>query len=212
VKTHFPLACLLALGIWMPLSAQAAAPQVKMQAPGYYRMMLGDFEVTALLDGTLMLPTEKLLGNTTPSRVREALARAYLQDPVETSVNAFLINTGAKLVLIDTGGGALVGPTMGGMIANLRAAGYEPGQVDEIYITHMHSDHVGGLMAGDKLAFPNAIVRADQAEADFWLDQAHQAAAPAEQRGNFDKAMASVNPYAVAGRFKPFSGATELVA
>jgi glyoxylase-like metal-dependent hydrolase (beta-lactamase superfamily II) len=58
-------------------------------------------------------------------------------------------------------------------VTNLRAAGYQPEQVDEIYLTHMHADHLGGLMAGDKIAFPNAIVRADQREAEFWLSQAN---------------------------------------
>jgi len=61
-----------------------------------------------------------------------------MQDPVETSVNAYLINTGSKLVMVDAGSGSLFGPTLGKLVANLRAAGYQPEQVDEIYITHMH--------------------------------------------------------------------------
>jgi glyoxylase-like metal-dependent hydrolase (beta-lactamase superfamily II) len=174
-------------------------------------MMLGDFEVTAISDGTVTLPVDKLLGNTTPAKVEKALARAYLKSPVETSVNGFLINTGSKLVLIDTGAGTLFGPTLGNFINNLKAAGYQPEQVDEIYITHMHPDHVGGLMAGDKLAFPNAIVRADQHEADFWLSQAHMDAAPKEAKNSFQGAMSSVNPYVAAGKFKPFDGDTELI-
>jgi glyoxylase-like metal-dependent hydrolase (beta-lactamase superfamily II) len=205
------IAWCLALTVAVPLCAPAAAPPVKTQAPGYYRMMLGDFEVTALLDGTMMLPAAKLLGNTTPAKVEELLARSYLQDPVETSANAFLINTGSKLVLVDTGGGALLGPKMGGLLANLRAAGYQPEQVDEVYVTHMHADHVGGLTAGDQPAFPNAIVRADQAEADFWLNQAHMQAAPEEAKASYEKAMASLKPYVAAGRFKPFTGDAELV-
>ncbi len=207
----------LAFVLSMPLFtvAQASAPQVKTQAPGYYRMMLGDFEVTALSDGTLVLPVSKMLGNTTPAKVENALKRSYLKDPVETSVNGFLINTGSKLVLIDTGAGTLLGssfgPALGNLIANLKASGYQPEQVDEIYITHMHPDHVGGLMIGDKLAFPNATVRADQREADFWLSQAHMDAAPKEAKNSYQGAMASLNPYVAAGKFKPFVGDTELV-
>ena len=83
--------------------AQAAAPMVKTQAPGYYRMMLGDFEVTALSDGTVMLPVNELLSNTTKGRVDRALARSGLSSPLETSVNGYLVNTGDKLVLIDAG-------------------------------------------------------------------------------------------------------------
>ena len=89
-------------------------------------------------------------------------------------------------------------------------AGYQPEQVDEVYITHMHPDHVGGLMAGDKMAFPNAIVRADQHDADFWLSQANLDKAPADAKGFFRGAMASLNPYVAAGKFKPFAGNTEL--
>ena len=107
--------------------------------------MVGDFEVTALSDGTVALPVDKLLTRTTPEQVKKTLARSYLQSPLETSVNAYLVNTGEKLVLIDTGAGGLFGPTLGKLVANLKAAGYQPEQVDEIYITHMHPDHVGGL-------------------------------------------------------------------
>ena len=204
------LALVLALGL-SGATAQAAAPMVKTSAPGYYRMMLGDFEVTALSDGTVKLPVDKLLSNTTPAKVGQALSRAGLSAPLETSVNGYLINTGDKLVLVDTGAAGLFGPTLGKLAANLKAAGYQPEQVDEIYITHMHPDHVGGLMAGDKLAFPNATVRADKRDADFWLSQANLDKAPADSKGFFQGAMASLNPYVKAGKFKPFDGNTDLV-
>lgn len=207
------LASLLAItAIAMALPhARAAAPAAKAQAPGWYRMTLGDFEVTALSDGTVPLHVKKLLTNTTPVRVDALLKRAFLADPVETSVNAYLVNTGAKLVLIDAGAGNLFGPTLGNLVTNLRAAGYQPEQVDEIYVTHMHPDHVGGLVAGDKPAFPNATVRADRRDAEFWLAQATLDAAPESDKGFVRGAMAAVNPYVDAGRFKPFDGAGELV-
>ncbi len=201
----------LAAGLIAAGAALAAAPMVKTQAPGYYRVMLGDFELTVLNDGTFHLPLAKLLGNTTPAKVEEALARSFLKDPVETSDNAFLVNTGSKLVLVDTGAGNLFGPGTGFLVANLRAAGYQPEQIDEIYITHMHGDHIGGLMSGDKPTFPNAIVRADQAESDYWLSTAHRDAAPEAARDSFDHAIAALKAYQAAGRFKPFSGDTELV-
>ena len=192
-------------------AANAAAPLAKTQAPGYYRMMLGDFEVTALSDGTMALPVTTLLTRTTPAKVNRALARAALKDPVETSVNAYLINTGSKLVLIDAGTGALFGPTLGNLVNSLKASGYQPEQVDEIYITHLHADHVGGLMSGDKMAFPNAIVRADKADADYWLSQANMEAAPKDAKDFFKGAQVSLNPYIAAGKFKPIEGPTELV-
>jgi glyoxylase-like metal-dependent hydrolase (beta-lactamase superfamily II) len=190
--------------------AGAAAPLVKSQ-PGYYRVMVGEIEVTALSDGTVDLPVDKLLTNTTPARVQKALAKSYLTSPLEASVNAYLINTGSKLVLVDAGAAGLFGPTLGNLQASIKAAGYSPEQVDEVYITHMHPDHVGGLMAGDKLAFPNAVVRADQHDADFWLSQANMDKAPADAKGFFQGAMASLNPYIKAGKFKSFEGSVDLV-
>ncbi len=67
-----------------------------------------------------------------PQQLEPALSRAYLKSPVETSVNGFLVNTGSKLVLVDTGAGTLFGPTLGRLPANLQASGYRPEQVDEI--------------------------------------------------------------------------------
>jgi glyoxylase-like metal-dependent hydrolase (beta-lactamase superfamily II) len=192
--------------------AQAGAPLAKGQAPGWYRMPLGAFEVTALSDGTVDLPVDQLLTNTTPAKVRAALSRAYLKPPVETSVNGYLINTGTKLVLIDAGAAGLFGPTLGKLVANLKASGYTPEQVDEIYLTHMHADHVGGITAADgKAVFPNAIVRADAAESGFWLDQAKMDKAADAMKDFFKGAMASMKPYVDAGRFKPFDSGTELV-
>ncbi len=202
------LGCLLAALVALAPPALAEAPQLKTQAPGWYRMMLGKFEITALSDGTVALPVDKLLTNTTPDRVNGLLARAYLKSPVETSVNGYLINTGSKLVLIDAGAAGLFGPTLGKLGANLKAAGYQPEQVDEVYITHMHPDHVGGLAADGKAVFPNAVVRADMREGDFWLSQANLDKAPADAKGFFQGAMASLNPYVAAGRLKPFDAGT----
>ncbi len=201
----------LAAAVLMAPLAQAGAPQVQTQAPGYYRMMLGDFEVTALSDGTVGLHVEKLLQGTTPKKVESALAKWRLGLPLETSVNGYLVNTGSKLVLVDAGAGGLFGPTLGKLVANLKASGYTPEQVDEIYITHMHPDHVGGLAADGKTVFPNAVVRADQADADFWLSAANLEAAPKDSKGFFQGAQASLKPYVDAGRFKPISADEELV-
>ena len=208
---NLALAALLAgLLVGAPL-AHAQVPMAKGQAPGWYRMMLGNFQVTALSDGTVSLPVDKLLTQVAPARVESLLARSYLKAPVETSVNAYLIHTGAKLVLIDTGAAGLFGPTLGKLLGNLKAAGYQPEQVDEIYITHMHPDHVGGLVADGRIAFPNAIVRADMREGAFWLKQENLDKAAADAKGFFQGAMASLNPYVATGKFKPFDGETELV-
>ena len=192
----------LALAVFSSLSAPAlaAGPQLKGQAPGWYRLQLGEFEITALSDGTLDLPVDKLLQQPVPNTVK-ALQHAYLGVPLETSVNAYLINTGSKLVLVDTGASGLFGPTLGRALANLKAAGYSPDQVDEVVITHMHGDHIGGAGVDGKAAFPNATLRLDKRDADFWLAPEQVA------KGDGAKAIAAiVKSYADAGRFKPFEG------
>jgi glyoxylase-like metal-dependent hydrolase (beta-lactamase superfamily II) len=188
--------------------AQAAAPMVKSQAPGFYRMMLGDFEVTVLNDGTIDLPMDKLL-HQKADKTNKTLEQHFLKSPVETSVNAFLVNTGSKLVLIDAGAGSLFGPTLGNIQKSLKAAGYAPEQVDEIYITHMHGDHVGGLGTQDKPAFPNAVVRMDKRDADYFLSKANLEKASAEGKGNFAGPIGALSGYA--DKVKPFEGSTELV-
>jgi glyoxylase-like metal-dependent hydrolase (beta-lactamase superfamily II) len=190
--------------------ALAAAPMAGTPAPGFFRVMLGDFEITPLSDGTVDLPVDQLL-HEKPERTKAALAKSFLKLPLETSDNAYLVNTGSKLVLVDTGAGALFGPTLGKLVANMKAAGYQPEQVDEIYITHFHGDHVGGLASNGQPVFPHAVLRASRQEADFWLSEDNMNKAPADKKGFFQGAMASVGPYVKAGKFQPFEGDIELV-
>lgn len=193
---------------------QAAAAQTTggtRAQPGYYRMPFGSFTITALSDGTVPLPVSKLLLNTTPAQVKQLLAREYLQEPLEISINAYLIDTGTRRILIDTGAGGLFGPDNGGrLLTSLRAAGYEPTQIDAVLLTHIHGDHSGGLMQGRQLTFPNAFVYVEQQEVDFWLTPANQAKVAAHHRHSFPEAEASVRPVVAAGRLKPFHGQTEL--
>ena len=193
-----------------PSTASAAAPQLRTQAPGFYRAMLGDFEITALSDGTVDLDVAKLLAEPA-AKTDAALARSFVHGPLETSVNAYLINTGTKLVLVDAGAGTLFGPTLGKLLAGLQAAGYAPGQVDDIFLTHMHPDHVGGLSANGQRVFPNATLHADKRDSDFWLSQANLDKAPDGMKGFFQGAMASVNPYVAAGKYQPFEADGEPV-
>lgn len=187
-----------------PSPVLAASAQVRTQAPGYYRMMLGDFEITALSDGTHPFPIDTVMTHIAPERIAVDLAAAELAQPVQGSINAFLINTSSKLILVDAGAGLLYGDCCGRLLTNLRAAGYQPEQVDEVLLTHLHKDHAGGILAQGKAAFPNAVLRLSQAEADYWLTPASKAAAPDFLSTFFDAAIAAVAPYRAAGRFMPF--------
>jgi glyoxylase-like metal-dependent hydrolase (beta-lactamase superfamily II) len=169
----------------------AASPQAS-EGVGFYRMHVGDVEITALSDGTVLTHTDKS------------------QKPRATPVNGFLINTGEKLVLIDTGAGTLLGPGVGALTNTLRAAGYQPGQVDEIYLTDMLPDHIGGLVSERKATFPGAIVHASRIDADYWLARSSMATVPVEERQRFAAVSAALKPYTSAGRFKTFDGTAEL--
>jgi glyoxylase-like metal-dependent hydrolase (beta-lactamase superfamily II) len=211
MMTRFRAAAAACMLGFLAAGASAGAPQLKTQAPGYYRMMLGDIEVTALSDGTFPMKTAELLTHITPAQLKDDLDRSFLADPVEASVNGFLINTGTKLVLIDTGAGSFLGPSVGKLIENLKASGYKPEQVDEIYITHMHLDHIGGLAADGKAVYPNAVVRAAQAEGDYWLNKDNMRAAPKDRQDMFQDAMKQLEPYIAAHKYRPFKGDVELV-
>ncbi|WP_286167664.1 MBL fold metallo-hydrolase [Ochrobactrum sp. 3-3] len=193
----------------VPSLASAAAPMQRTQAPGYYRIMVGSIEVTALSDGTLDLPADKLLSGK-PEETRAALAEGRLGSPVETSFNSYLVNTGERLVLIDAGGGALFGSRLGQLVENLKAAGYGPEQIDDILLTHIHPDHVGGLVKNGAVVFPNATVHADRHDAEFWLSEANKDA-HGDPEGFFEGALVSLQPYIKSNRFNTFTGDSQLV-
>jgi glyoxylase-like metal-dependent hydrolase (beta-lactamase superfamily II) len=186
--------------------AQAQAPIQATQVPGYYRLAVGDYEVTALFDGYNDL-SPKLLQGMSQGQIRALLARRAIETPgVQTAFNAFLINTGKQLILVDTGAGQCIGATAGQLSANMQAAGYKPEQVDAILLTHLHLDHVCGLVDGQQQPiFANATVYAAKAEADYWLDPQALAKAAEAAKGFFKIAQDSTAPYIAAGRFKTFS-------
>jgi glyoxylase-like metal-dependent hydrolase (beta-lactamase superfamily II) len=171
--------------------------------------MLGSFEVTAVSDGTLELPVDKLLSGPGED-TRASLAASHLGVPVETSFNSYLINTGKRLILIDVGAGALFGPRLGKLIENMKKAGYQPEQVDDVLLTHLHPDHVGGLVKEGAAVFPNATVHADRHDSEFWLSETNKAK-EGDPDGFFEGAMASLRPYVAAGRFKAFDGNTQFL-
>lgn len=195
------------------LTAVAATPAVTSQVPGYYRQALGNFSVTALYDGYVDLDAALLKGIKADD-LQRLLARMFQVNNkgVQTAVNAYLVHTGEKLVLVDTGAGQCFGPGMGSLLDNLRASGYAPEAVDAVLLTHLHPDHLCGLLDRDgNVAFPNAKVWAAQADADFWLSEQVAAAAPEANRPFFKMARDSVAPYQAKGAFAAYRAGESLL-
>ena len=192
-------------------AAHAQAPQQRTQVPGYYRQMVGAFEITALYDGQILLDT-KLLKNVSPAQTQVLLARMFRKNPTPTAVIAFLVNTGERLVLVDAGAARLFGPTLGQVLNNLKAAGYDAAQIDTVLLTHLHGDHAGGLIGPDgQPAFPKAKVYVAKADADHWLSPEVTAKAPEAMKPFYKMAQDSVAPYAQSGRLVTFEGDGEIL-
>jgi glyoxylase-like metal-dependent hydrolase (beta-lactamase superfamily II) len=196
----------------VPNPALAAAPQHHDQVPGFYRMKVGDLEVTALLDGAAVFDLHWLNGKkVTMDRVTKALH----EDPhlLDVGDTGFLVNTGKQLILVDAGAGTWYGGgALGRLADNLHGAGYAPDEVDRVLITHLHSDHVGGLTTQDgKRVFPNAEVFVAKAESDFWLSPEIAAKAPKDAQPFFQSAQAIAAPYIKAGKWHTFSGSEPIM-
>jgi glyoxylase-like metal-dependent hydrolase (beta-lactamase superfamily II) len=178
------------------------------QAPGFYRLRLGDFRITVLSDGTASRNLSNIMSK--PDAVRHAYQASHEALPTEISINCFLVDTGTTKVLVDTGAGAVFGETSGHVVANLRAAGYEPQEVDAILLTHIHGDHSGGLTVEGQRVFPKALVYVNQRDVAYWLSDAQKANAAANRKKTFEQSHETVDPYVQAGKLRPFDGATEL--
>lgn len=210
-----PLLAALAALAPLPLAVHAQAaetPSVPLRhaQAGYHHLRIGAFELIALSDGTLPVPAAQLLTGVRPGEVAARLAQSFQGAHVETSVNAYLILAGDRKVLVDAGTGELYGPSLDKLTASLRAAGHEPAQITDILVTHIHTDHTGGLMDGDRMVFPNATLHIERKEVAYWLDPERRAQATPANRKYFDEAAAKVGPYVAAGRVRTFSGGTEL--
>lgn len=151
--------------------AHAAAPMLGVATPTFNRVKLGEFEVTTLLDAARTMDgPHPIFGEDQDAAAVAELARAN-NLPTDKMVNGFtpvIVNTGSELVLFDTG----LGGDNGSLTAQLAAAGYSPEQVDIVVITHMHPDHIGGLMTNGAPTYPNARYVTGQAEYDFWSSDA----------------------------------------
>jgi len=164
---------------------RAAAPMVGRQAPGFYRYKLGDFEVTVVTDGTTTSPlADSYIVNQPKTAVNAALEADFLEkDKVTHPFTAVVVNTGSKLIAIDTGLGLGMLAQSKGAVGqyhnNLQAAGIDRNTVDTVIISHFHGDHINGLVGPEnKPAFPNAEVMVPAPEWAFWSDEGNAGKLP----------------------------------
>jgi glyoxylase-like metal-dependent hydrolase (beta-lactamase superfamily II) len=210
----FVAALLAALASFVagPNVALDAAPQRRDQVPGFYRLKVGDLEVTALFDGTAAFDPHWLNGT---KATMDGVIRGLHEDPhiLDVADTGFLVNTGKQVILVDVGAGTWWGGgALGRLAGSLRSAGYTLEQVDIVLVTHLHSDHVGGLTTQDgKRVFPNADVYVAKAESDFWLSPEIAAQAPKDAQPFFLSAQAIAAPYIKAGKWHTFSGSEPIV-
>jgi glyoxylase-like metal-dependent hydrolase (beta-lactamase superfamily II) len=197
---------MLAGASMIPSLARAKMPFAKAQAPGFMRRMLGAFEVTAVLDGDLELELKLFSGD--QAEMAKLSAESYQPSPPRVHCNAFAVNTGEKLYLVDTGTGTLMGSSLGRVAENLVLAGINLDQIDAILLTHLHPDHFGGMTMEGRPAFKNAEVYVSQADAKFWLSAEAAEKAPAEFKPFFVMAGDAIKPYA--HRLKPLPANGEI--
>ena len=212
-------AALLALSTAFALPAPALAapdPVTLTQAPGYFRQVVGPLKITALFDGTVQLPRSGMKG-ISPGQITTRVADRYVPENdtgFQTAVNAYLIQQGERVILVDAGTAQCFGPGLGQVLSNLRQAGYRPEDVNELLITHAHPDHLCGVTTPEgQAAFPNANLWISAADHDFWTGPKAGAGLPEAIQPLIKMARDAVAPYDKAGRVRRFDPAQgELIA
>jgi glyoxylase-like metal-dependent hydrolase (beta-lactamase superfamily II) len=174
-----------------------------------YSRKVGDMTLTTLLDGYFGLSPE-IVTNATPEIIAEAYASVYGDpaQPMNLPVVAYILQSGDQTTLIDAGAGAAFGPTAGHAGTALTAAGISPDAVNRVILTHMHPDHIGGLLAADAAAFPNATLHVSKTDLDFWTSEEIAAKAPEQAQGFFALARGVAGAYG--DRLTTFDGEADL--
>jgi glyoxylase-like metal-dependent hydrolase (beta-lactamase superfamily II) len=188
------------------LPAQTAAPPAGKQASAFYRFKLGSYELTAIHDGIWYRDIDaKFVGNAPWSAVQKAMADVFMEPgKLQIPFTTIVVNTGTKLIAIDTGTGGQLAATAGKFNDNLAAAGIDPKAIDTVLISHFHPDHINGIKDKDnKVLFPNAEISVPQPEWAFWMDDARMNAASEGLKGNFRNVRRIFGDLKDVKRFEP---------
>jgi glyoxylase-like metal-dependent hydrolase (beta-lactamase superfamily II) len=167
---------------------RAAAPPAGKQAAGFYRYKVGQLECTSINDGARTFPMpDGFVRNVPKEQALAAAEAAYMpKGMVTVPFNPQVINTGSKLVLIDTGFGPTPNAPVGLLTANMAAAGIDPKVVDIVVVSHLHPDHTNGIKnAEGGLLFPNAEIKVPAVDWAFWMSDDNMAKAPNDMMKNY---------------------------
>ena len=180
-------------------SSAHAATQVAASAPAAVtplaQIRLGRFTVTALTDGYADMPYDYFPGRSAPE-VETAASAQFTARPsgVRFLFNQYLVEDGERRILIDAGAAGSIGQT-GQLPQALAALGLKPGQIDAVIVTHMHQDHMGGLVLGGKNQYPEAELYIDRRDVTHWTDPAKRNGAPDFLQTSFRMAEEVVRLY-----------------
>ncbi|WP_034912379.1 MBL fold metallo-hydrolase [Erwinia sp. 9145] len=184
---------------------------VVAQQAGGYSVQVGKIRVTSFTDGSVPQDLYTLLRHTTQADIDRLLARNYQSNPVEASINAFLIELPGHRVLVDTGSGQLFGPGNGGrLIESLATKGIKPEDITDVLLTHAHSDHSGGLVKDGQRVFTRASIWLGKPDVDFFFNDANQKKTGYDKQ-YFTVAQKTLRPYLDAGKVKTFSNTAEIL-
>jgi glyoxylase-like metal-dependent hydrolase (beta-lactamase superfamily II) len=212
-------ATMVAAPLFSNRPAKAAVAPVGKQAPSFYRYKVGDIEVAVVSDGASTFPLpDNFIVNAKRDEVNAALEKAFMpRDKMTIHFAPLAINTGGKLVVIDTGNGAAANAATKGAVgqfaSNLAAAGIDPKTVDMVVISHFHGDHVNGLLTADgQPVFANAEVLVPAVEWKYWMDDGEMSRAPAGRMQELFKNNRRIFETGLKKKVTPYEWGKEIAA